>query len=56
MAEEADINTGKPWSEMDLADLANAHARGDSVEAIATFLCRTESEVRKKIAELASSR
>jgi hypothetical protein len=32
-----DINTGDPWSEMALFDLANSVRLGDSVEEIATF-------------------
>ena len=47
-----DLNTGKPWSEMDLFDLANSVRLGDSIEEIATFLCRSRREVRDKIAEL----
>jgi hypothetical protein len=46
------LNEGKPWSEMDLVDLRNALAHGRSVEDIADFLCRSEQEVREKIAEL----
>jgi hypothetical protein len=48
------INTGKPWSDMDLADLANALTFGTPIEEIAVFLCRDADEVREKIAALAS--
>jgi hypothetical protein len=46
------LNEGKPWSEMDLVDLRNSLALGRSVAYIADFLCRSEDEVRDKIAEL----
>ena len=52
MNDRPNLNDGKPWSEMDLADLRNAIAFGRSVEDIADFLCRSENEVREKIAEL----
>jgi hypothetical protein len=37
---------------MDLADLKNSLAYGRSVKDIPDFLCRSENEVRDKIAEL----
>ena len=55
MANEPNLNEGKPWSEMDLVDLRNSLALGRSVEYIADFLCRSVEEVRKKIAELEGS-
>jgi len=48
------LNTGKPWSDMDLADLAHDLMLGTSIEAIADFLCRDLDEVRDKIAALAA--
>jgi hypothetical protein len=50
--ERPDLNTGEPWSEMDLFDLANSIRLGDSVEEIAKFQCRSRREIREKIAEL----
>jgi hypothetical protein len=50
-----DLNTGTPWSEVDLRDLASSIRVGDSVEETATFLCRSRREVREKIAELEQS-
>jgi hypothetical protein len=49
-----DINDGKPWSGMDLFDLRNSLAYGDSIEEVAGFLCRagTVEEVRRKAEEL----
>jgi hypothetical protein len=52
---EPNLNEGQPWSEMDLVDLKNSLAFGRSVEDIADFLCRSEQEVREKIAELETS-
>jgi hypothetical protein len=49
------LNEGKPWSDMDLVDLRNSLAQGSSVAYIAEFLCRSEDEVREKIAELGTS-
>ena len=50
-----DLNTGKPWSEMDLFDLANNVRLGNPVEEFAGFLCRSRREVREKITELEHS-
>jgi hypothetical protein len=50
-----DVNAGKEWSEMDLFDLANSVRLKNSIEEIATFLCRSRREVRDKIAELERS-
>jgi hypothetical protein len=48
------INTGNPWSEMDLIDLANCLTFGTPIEGIANLLCRDVDEVREKIAALAA--
>jgi hypothetical protein len=49
-----DTNDGKPWSEMDLLDLRNSLAYGNSIEEVAGFLCRagTVEEVKRKAEEL----
>ena len=47
-----DANSGEPWSEMDVADLAYSLAAGQSVSEVASFLCRDEPEVRDKMKEL----
>jgi hypothetical protein len=52
MTERPNLNTGTPWSEMDLFDLRNSLEQGDTPEKVADFLCRTLSEVREKMAEL----
>jgi hypothetical protein len=49
---QPNINECEPWSRMDLCDLTNGLARGTPVAEIADFLCRSEKEVREKIAEL----
>lgn len=49
---EPNLNEDKPWSRMDLADLKYSLARKTPVSEIAGFLCRSEREVREKIAEL----
>ncbi len=46
------LNTEKAWSDMDLWDLRNSLAHGQTAEAIADFLCRDIDEVREKMAEL----
>ena len=50
--DRSDLDSGTPWSEMDLFDLANCVRLKDSVEEIARVLCRSQREVREKIAEL----
>jgi hypothetical protein len=47
-----DPNAGRPWSEMDLFDLANCVRLKQAVEEIADFLCRPVGEVHDKIVEL----
>ena len=50
-----DLNSGNPWSEMGLFDLANSVRLKQPIEEIARFLCRSRREVREKIAELERS-
>jgi hypothetical protein len=52
MNEQPDLNTGKEWSKKDLFSLRNRIEHGRTVAHIATFLMRTEKEVREKAAEL----
>ena len=52
MTEQPDLNTGKEWSKKDLFSLRNRIEHGRTVAHIATFLMRTETEVREKAAEL----
>jgi hypothetical protein len=48
----ADINSGKEWSAMDLADLHSGLVYGHSLEELAQFLCREVQEVQVKMREL----
>ena len=56
-ANKIDLNDGKTWFEMDLWDLKNSLAQGDSIEEVAGFLCRsgTVDEVRRKAEQLGLS-
>jgi hypothetical protein len=47
-----DANSGKPWSKMDISDLRNEIAHGQTVAQTASFLCRDLDEVREKMKEL----
>lgn len=50
---DPDINDGKEWSEMDIADLKNHVAHGASLEETSEFLCRSDTfEVARKAKEL----
>lgn len=46
------INSGKPWSDLDLSDLRQCVRERQSVGDIADFLCRDREEVVAKIAAL----
>lgn len=52
MTDQPDLNTGKEWSKNDLFSLRNRIEHRRTVGHIATFLRRTEAEVRDKAAEL----
>jgi hypothetical protein len=52
MTDQPDLNTGKEWSKNELFSLRNRIEHGRSVGHIATFLRRTELEVRDKATEL----
>ena len=49
MTEQPDLNTGKEWSKNDLFSLRNRIEHGRTVGHIATFLRRTEVEVRVQL-------
>ena len=46
------VNSGKPWSPVDLYDLRQGLGRGTSIDEVADFLCRDMSEVRAKASQL----
>ena len=52
MTEQPDLNTVKEWSKQELFSLKNRIEHRRTVAHIATFLRRTEAEVREKAAEL----
>ena len=52
MTEQADFEGRKEWSKQELFSLRNRIEHGRTVGHIATFLRRTEVEVRDKAAEL----
>jgi hypothetical protein len=47
-----DVNSGEPWSQMDLDDLKASLAFGNRIVATASMLCRDEDEVSEKAKEL----
>ena len=49
------LNTSKPWSSLDDADIRWGLTHGRSVEDTADFLCRTQAEIRERIAEIAEA-
>ena len=54
MDEIRDLNDGKEWSEMDIADLRAFTKAGASIQETASFLCRSTNvaEVEAKAREL----
>jgi hypothetical protein len=52
MTDQPDFNTGKVWSKSDVFSLRNRIEHGRPFAHIATFLGRTQAEVREKAAEL----
>ena len=52
LADAPNINSGKPWSELDLDDLRYCLEAGERAELIAYFLGRNVDEVRAKTAEI----
>ena len=54
-SEEPNLNTGTPWSSWDDQDIRWGLDHNNSIEEIADFLCRTPSEVRQRIREIAEA-
>ena len=52
MSDQPDLDSPKEWSKKDLFSLRNRIEHGRTVAHVATFLMRTETEVREKAAEL----
>ncbi|HEX3412384.1 MAG TPA: hypothetical protein VHT00_11740 [Stellaceae bacterium] len=51
-SEEPNLNTGTPWSAWDDQDIRWGLDHNSSMEEIANFLCRTPSEVRRRIEQI----
>jgi hypothetical protein len=54
-SEEPNLNTGTPWSSWDDEDIRWGLDHNRSIEETANFLCRTPSEVRQRIGEIAEA-
>jgi hypothetical protein len=52
MTEKPDCNMGKEWSKNELFSLRNRIEHGRTIGHVATFLKRTEAEVREKAVQL----
>jgi hypothetical protein len=52
MTEQPNLKAGQEWSKQDLFSLQNRIEHGRTISHIATFLERTEAEVREKALEL----
>jgi hypothetical protein len=53
--EEPNLNTGMPWSSWEDEDIRWQLDHNVSIEEIANFLCRTPSEVRRRIEQIAEA-
>jgi plasmid stabilization system protein ParE len=54
-SEEPNLNTGITWSSWDDEDIRWGLDHKSSIEEIANFLCRTPSEVRRRIEQIAEA-
>jgi hypothetical protein len=54
-SEEPNLNTGTPWSPLEDEEIRWNLDHNHSIEEIADFLCRTRSEVRRRIREIAEA-
>lgn len=52
----SDRNSGKEWSEMDLADLLNERCLNTPIEEMASFLMRDVAEVEAKLREIEAAK
>jgi hypothetical protein len=52
MPKNPNLNSGKPWSEMDTEDLRSFALGGATAAETATFLCRDVDETSAKAREL----
>ena len=49
---DLDLNNGKPWSRMDVADLKQCAISESTLADAASFLCRSQKETREKALQL----
>jgi hypothetical protein len=54
-SEKPNLNTGTPWSPSDDDDIRWGLEHDRSIEETADFLCRTPSEIRQRIREIAEA-
>jgi hypothetical protein len=54
-SEEPNLNTDAPWTSWEDQDIRWGLDHNSSIEEIADFLCRTPSEVRQRIREIAEA-
>ena len=54
-SEEPNLNTGTPWGTGADRDIRWGLDHDESIEEIANFLCRTPSEVRRRIEQIAEA-
>src|SRR5947209_19290543 len=55
LSEKPNLNTGKPWGSGQDRDIRWGLDHNDPIEEIADFLCRTPSEVSRRIREIAEA-
>ena len=54
-SEKPDLNTGTPWNSWADQDIRWGLDHNNSIEETVNFLCRTPSEVRQRIREIAEA-
>lgn len=52
LTEQPDLSSCREWSKKELFSLRNRIEHGRTVAHVATFLSRTETEIREKAAEI----
>jgi hypothetical protein len=55
LSEEPNLNTGTPWNSWEDQDIRWGLDHDSSIEEIADFLCRTPSELRQRVREIAEA-
>jgi hypothetical protein len=52
MDEGPNLNSGTPWCPLDDGDIRNGLDHGQTIEEAPNFLCRTQSEIRQRLADI----